>query len=333
MKRVLVGVASTMVVLAAAIVSSVKLNPWPSLAIITYFLSYGDQASDGALQKYVPAGIAARLDVSYGRTKDEALDLYYREGTAAQPAIVWIHGGAFVAGSKSRVANYLKILAGHGYTTVAVEYSRGPDITYPTPVEQVNTALGFVVTHAADLHVDPATIILGGDSAGAHIASQLALITTEPQYSRAVGIKPSIAPRCLGATILLSGVFDPAALQLRGTYRWFNEMVMHAYSGVRDFREDERFKFTAVPRYITPAFPPTFISSGNGDPLAPQARQFAEHMRDVGVRVDALFFAQDRRPRLFHEYQFNLDEPAGQEALERVWAFLDAVNVSRVQNQ
>jgi len=333
MKRVLVGVASATVVVTAAIVASVKLNPWPSLAVITYFLSYGDQASDGALQKYVPAGIAARIDVSYGRTKDEALDLYYREGTAAQPAIVWIHGGAFVAGSKSRVANYLKILASHGYTTVAVEYSRGRDTTYPKAVEQVNAALGFVVRHAADLHVDPTTIVLGGDSAGAHIAGQLALITTEPRYAHAVGIKPSIAPRCLAATILLSGVYDPAALDLRGIYRWFNEMVLHAYSGERDFREDARFKLIAIPRYITPAFPPTFISSGNGDPLEPQARAFAEHMRDVGVHIDDLFFPEDRRPRLWHEYQFNLDEPGGQEALERVWAFLDAINVSRAQNQ
>ncbi|HET9832920.1 MAG TPA: alpha/beta hydrolase [Vicinamibacterales bacterium] len=333
MKRVLVGITGTMIVVTAAIASSVKLNPWPSLAIITYFLSYGDQASDGALQKYVPAGIAARVDISYGSTKDEALDLYYREGTPAQPAIVWIHGGAFVAGSKSRVANYLKILAAHGYTTIAVEYSRGPGTTYPKAVEQVNAALGFVVTHADDLHVDPSTILLGGDSAGAHIAGQLALITTEPQYARAVGIEPAMPPTRLAATILLSGVYDPASLNLRGSYRWFNEMVMHAYSGVRDYREDERFKLTAIPRYVTRAFPPTFISSGNGDPLAPQAEEFARHMRQVGVHVDALFFPEDRSPRLWHEYQFNLDEPAGQQALERIWAFLDAVSVSRTSNQ
>jgi acetyl esterase/lipase len=46
-------------------------------------------------------------------------------------------------------------------------------------LEQVNAALGFVASHAGELHVDPASIVLAGDSAGAHIASQMALITTD----------------------------------------------------------------------------------------------------------------------------------------------------------
>jgi len=38
----------------------------------------------------------------------------------------------------------MKVLAGHGYTMVAVEYPRGYRTTYPKPVAQVNAALsGF----------------------------------------------------------------------------------------------------------------------------------------------------------------------------------------------
>ena len=324
MKRVVVGVASMLVVGVTAGVVSVRLTLWPSLAIITSFLSYGDRVSDAALETRVPPGIAALRDISYGSAKDEVLDLYYREGTRPRPAIVWVHGGAFVAGSKNGVANYLKILASHGYTTIAVEYSKGPRTTYPKPVEQVNAALGFVVRHAADLNVDPATILLGGDSAGAHIAGQLALVTTNPAYARAISIAPLLTPTQLKATLLVSGVYDPVELNLGGTYGWFNEIVLSAYSGTRRFREDERFKLTSITHYVTGAFPPAFISSGNGDPLAPQAMLLARRLSDVGVHVDALFFPANRAPKLKHEYQFNLNEPAGQEALRRILAFLDA---------
>jgi len=323
MKRVIVVVASVFAASAAAMVVSVKFSPWPSLAIITSFLSYGDRASDAALATRVPPGIVARHDIAYGAAKDELLDLYYPEGAPPRPAIVWIHGGAFVAGTKNGVANYLKILASHGYTTIALEYSKGPGTTYPTPVEQANEALGFVVRHAEELNVAPASILLGGDSAGAHIAGQLGLITTDPSYARAIGIVPQLKPAQLVALVLMSGVYAPVELNLGGTYAWFNETVLCAYSGTKDFRNDERFKLTSIPHYVTGAFPQTFISSGNGDPLAPQAVTLAERLRDVGVHVETMFFPSNRIPRLRHEYQFNLDEPAGREALRRIWAFLD----------
>src|SRR5215470_4450065 len=296
MKRVIVALASVLVVGAAVADVSLRLSPWPSLPIITSFLSYGDRASDAALEKRVPPDIASRRDIPYGHTADEVFDLYYREGAPLRPAIVWIHGGAFVAGTKNGVANYLKILAGHGYTTIAVEYSKGPGTTYPKPVEQVNTALGFILRHAIELHIDPTTILLGGDSAGAHIAGQLALITTDPAYARAMGIVPQLKAEQLPALLLLSGVYAPVELNLGGVYGWFNETVLSAYSGTKRFRDDERFKLTSIPRYVTSAFPQTFISSGNADPLAPQAVALAGRLHDAGVHVETLFFPSNRSP-------------------------------------
>ena len=83
----------------------------------------------------------------------------------------------------------------------------------------------------------------------------------------------------------------------------------------------ERFALASVTDHVGPAFPPSFVSSGNGDPLEPQARRLAQRLRGEGVAVETLFFAAGRRPELPHEYQFNLDDPAGAEALERMAAF------------
>jgi acetyl esterase len=73
-----------------------------------------------------------------------------------------------------------------------------------------------------------------------------------------------------------------------------------------------------VTHYVTGAFPTAFISSGNGDPLAPQAVALARRLEELGVKVDSLFFPA-------HEYQFDLDIPAGQQALGRMLAFIGAI--------
>jgi acetyl esterase len=326
MKRVLHWSAAVLLALIITIVLAFLFSPWPSVAVINYRFSLGDQASEAALAKHVPAGIVARRDIPYGAAKDEILDVYYQNRTnAPRPTIVWVHGGGFIAGSKHGIANYMKVLAGRGYTAIAVEYSKGPGTTYPKPVEQVNAALGFVVRHAADLNVDAGTLILAGDSAGAHISGQVALITTDPAYAKAMGIFPQLKANQLSALLLLSGVYDPTALNFEGDFGWFLRTVLWAYSGVKNYRADQRFPLMSVTAHVTSAFPPSFISSGNGDPLGRQAVVLAQKLRQFGVRVDALFFPPDRDPKLPHEYQFNLDDPAGEEALNRMLAFLDPI--------
>lgn len=318
LRRILIGL------LVGALVAflAFRLSPWPSVAIIAYAFSNGDRASEAVLAKHVPPGIEARTDVSYGRDRDEVFDVYRRQDApSAQPAIVWVHGGGWIAGSKSGVANYLKVLAGSGFTTIGVEYSTGYGSRYPRPVEQVNAALGHIVRNAAQLGLDPDRLILAGDSAGAQIAAQVALLTTNPSYARSLGIAPRVEPERIRALLLLSGAYDIGSVDLNGNYGWFVRTVLWAYSGSHDFMNDERFRLASITDHVNADFPASFVSSGNGDPLAPQAMRLADRLRKLNVPVDTLFFADDRDPALPHEYQFNLDDPAGREALGRIVAF------------
>jgi acetyl esterase/lipase len=67
-----------------------------------------------------------------------------------------------------------------------------------------------------------------------------------------------------------------------------------------------------------------FITAGNGDPLEPHSRSLAEALTGQGVEADTLFFPADHEPPVGHEYQFDLDQVPGQQALERILAFLAA---------
>jgi acetyl esterase len=327
-KRALIWVLGVVVVLVTAIFIAFRSSPWPSVAITQYAFSRGDRASQAALEKHVPMNVVTRRDLAYGDGRDEKFDINHPEDTnGLLPTIVWVHGGGWVAGSKEGVGNYPKILAGHGYTTVGVEYARGFGVTYPEPVQQVNAALGYLVRNAAALHIESDAIVLAGDSAGAQIAAQLAVITTDPSYARQMGISPSLKPKQLAAVLLLSGAYDIEAMDFEGEFSWFKTVVW-AYSGTRNFRNDERFRLVSVTHYVTSAFPPAFISSGNGDPWAPQAVALTRRLEELGVEVDSLFFPANYSPMLPHEYQFNLDIAAGQEVLDRMLAFVGAV-VSR----
>lgn len=326
-QRILLWAGGAIVVVLLGLFLSFKLSPWPAVFILGRVFAKGDEAFEASLQKHVPAGVVERRNLAYGAGKDEIFDLFYRADAAGpRPAIVWIHGGAWIAGNKDSIANYLKVLAGHGYSVVGVEYSSGFGSRYPKPVRQVNAALGYLTRHAADLNIDPNSMILAGDSAGAQLAAQVAIITTDPAYAQRMDITPTLAPSQLAAVLLLSGAYDMESIDFNSKNGWFPKTVLWAYSGVNKFMEDEQFKLISVTRYVTAAFPRAFISSGNGDPLAPQAVALAQRLKGLGVPVDTLFFPAGHAPSLPHEYQFNLDDPDGQLALERMLAFSGALH-------
>ena len=324
MRRALAWTLGVTALLIAGGYAALRLSPWPAALFYRAFMDRGGEEANRALERYVPQGIGALLDQRYdANDQDALLDVYHpAQASAALPAIVWIHGGGFFSGDKGQVANYSKILAAKGYTTVAVGYSLGPASHYPKPVRQANAALGYLMRNAQRLRIDPARIFLAGDSAGAHIAAQLANAISVPAYATTLGIAPAISRAQLRGVILYCGIYDLALANSRGPYGHFMQTATWAYSGHRDGLKAEHLSEFSVARFVTAAFPPAFISAGNGDPLLPHSRELAQSLAKLGVAVDGLFFADDRKPALPHEYQFNLDTDEGREALERSLKFL-----------
>jgi acetyl esterase len=297
---------------------ALELSPWPAVLVYRFVMNRGGEVLNAALEKHVPPGVQAVLDEPYA--PGVALDVFYRGGNKA-PTILWIHGGGFLAGDKKHVRNYLRILAANGFTTVALGYSTGPTAHYPTPLRQANLALAYLVRSSERLHVDPSRIYLAGDSAGAHVAAQLANAISVPAYAETVGIAPAIQRAQLRGVILHCGIYDFSLARTDGLYGHFMRTAMWAYSGIRN---PVPLPELSVTRYVTAEFPPAFISAGNDDPLLPHSRALAAALTKAGARVDTLFFPDDRKPEVPHEYQFNLDSDAGRLALERTLRFLGA---------
>lgn len=326
-KRLLLWAGAVALALVVAVYAAFQLSPWPGALLIRYEFDKGGARLSHALEKHVPADVAAQRNLRYDPADSNALlDVYYPaavENTAqALMTVVWVHGGGWVSGSKDLVAQYARILAAKGYTVVAVGYSIAPGSLYPVPVKQVNAALGYLAKNAGKLHIDPSRFVLAGDSAGSQIAAQLANIISAPGYAATMGIAPAIERRQLSGVILFCGAYDLSLVNLDGPFHNLLKTMLWSYTGVKDYATNPRFGPASVVRYVTAAFPPAFISAGNGDPLLPQSAEFAKVLAAKGVPVDSLFFPADRKPALPHEYQFDLDNDAGELALTRSVAFL-----------
>jgi acetyl esterase len=123
-------------------------------------------------------GISVTRDIAYGPHPAQAVDLFQpeRRGNAPSPALLFVHGGAFVDGSRNRsdevYSNVLYCFARHGIVGINVGYRLAPEARYPEATHDIAAAVSWVRKNAQAYGIDPARVFLMGHSAGgAHVAS------------------------------------------------------------------------------------------------------------------------------------------------------------------
>ena len=105
---------------------------------------------------------------------------------------------------------------------------------------------------------------------------------------------------------------------------WGDDVAVWSYSGSYDFNNPIIHQMSPY-YHVTGNFPPTYISGGNADPLTNvQSKPFATELTSLGVSVTTLFYPENHQPALPHEYQFNLDNNDGMQALDMTAAFVKA---------
>lgn len=234
--------------------------------------------------------------------------------------VFWIHGGGFLAHSANSVADYAVMLASRGYVVTSLDYTLAPGVRYPIPLRQANAALGYVASRAADYGGDPTCIVVGGDSAGAQMASQLAAVHTNPHLAQQMSLDPALHKDQLHATVLYCGFYDMHTLYTSGFPAL--STCMRAYTGYRNWLRAPFIDELSTAQHLTLDYPPTFITVGDADPFERQGEQFADALLSHGVPVDGLFWTGSGLG-LRHEYQFDFRLPQAEEAFRRTVAFLE----------
>jgi acetyl esterase len=110
-----------------------------------------------------------------GPTADLPIRIY-RPQQITDRTIIYFHGGGWVLNfldiydaSLSRLANQ------SGATIISVNYQKAPEHPFPTPFDDCYATLLWVIENSSDLKVDTSKIGVAGDSAGANLATAVAL--------------------------------------------------------------------------------------------------------------------------------------------------------------
>jgi acetyl esterase/lipase len=114
-----------------------------------------------------------REDVVYAEVDGVPLrfDHYrVRKAEAPTPAVILVHGGAWMYGDPSHAAGNALHWVRRGIATVSISYRLAPAHRFPAPLDDVHHGIRWVRAHAAELGIDPARLALVGLSAGAHLA-------------------------------------------------------------------------------------------------------------------------------------------------------------------
>src|SRR5689334_13387309 len=115
-------------------------------------------------QAYVPGG-----------GHEQRLDLYVPTDQKGEALIVYIHGGAWVAGDKagdSLNPNNLQWLW-EGYAMASINYRLAQNAKWPAQLQDCQAAIRWRNAHARQYGYDPTRIAVVGESAGGHLAAIL----------------------------------------------------------------------------------------------------------------------------------------------------------------
>lgn len=121
-----------------------------------------------------PAGVKTIANVEYAQVdgKPLLLDIYLPEkGERPLPVIVWIHGGAWAAGTKEPCQ--IVSFSAKGYAIVSINYRLTGQAQFPAQINDCKGAVRWVRAHARQYGFDPDRVGAAGGSAGGHLVALL----------------------------------------------------------------------------------------------------------------------------------------------------------------
>jgi acetyl esterase/lipase len=211
------------------------------------------------------------------------MDLYRSSTGAAPPGgaplLIHVHGGSWGGGHRRQQAQPLiQEMARRGWVVASVDYPLVPEATFPDQVIALHGALRWLRDHADAYGIDATRIFITGGSAGAHLASLVALTDHQSEWSaRHEGEAP------IAGAVTIYGVYD---LLDRNGIRDFWPIVTEMLIKADPDTERGKFHDGSPIDHVDASSPPFLIVHGDHDSLVPIAESvhFAEALAAVSRR-------------------------------------------------
>lgn len=328
-----------------------KIAPFPVIFVAVilltaYPLSGQDLSSAGDENLY------SKETYTYKVVDDHEIraDVYQYNGEEIRPAIIWIHGGGLILGSRNwlpseQLEKYVKA----GYNVVAIDYRLAPETKLPEIIEDIEDVYAWVRVKGPNLFkIDPDRIAVVGHSGGGYLTLMAgfrlkprprALVSfygygdlTGPWYARPDSFYNQMPPISRDQAVEFVGdslVSSPLPIPgwTRGRFNFYIYCRQHGLwpsevSGHDPEKERAWFSEYEPLRNLTKVYPPTLLLHGEKDTDVPfeQSVLMAEALKRQGVEYE--FIANPDWGHMFDRGS-GWEDPAVQEAFGRVLIFLE----------
>ncbi len=221
--------------------------------------------------------VKARLnpiqDLSYGSETIQKLDIYAPQDAKKIPVIISIHGGGWIAGSKSPWAIPAEILLANDIISVSIDYGLAPQYRMEEIITHVRYAIAWVYRNIDQYGGDPKRLYIYGISAGAHLAS-CALM---PSWHKDFDLPQNV----IKGLVAMSGIYDLCTLVHASHADSQKALQMTLEESWRD-----------SPLYHLPKLPiPAIIAHGEKEPLILyhlEASHYAQKLHNAGCEVSLI---------------------------------------------
>ncbi|KFI65542.1 alpha/beta hydrolase [Bifidobacterium cuniculi] len=230
------------------------------------------------------------------------------EADRRRPCVVVVPGGGYLECSPREMEPIAVRMLGYGFQACVLHYSTAPSC-FPTALHELASAVAMVRAHADDWHIDPHAVLVGGFSAGGHLAADL-------------GVEWNGA--------LLAGFgFDAEVIRPDGLMLGYPVLSAGEHAHRPSFerllggRADDPAAREAVSIELraTAAFPPTFLFHTMTDATVPVANSLllVEALRRAGVSVEAHLFPTGRHGVALGTPESMYADGTGVEECVQVW--------------
>jgi acetyl esterase/lipase len=300
-----------------------RLVAWMPLIAATCWLWARDRPATG--EPTLAPGLSIERDVTF-RTdagRSTRLDVYRPSSAAAltstirRPAILALHGGSWVGGSKDDYGPQVARLVHHGFVVFVVDYtlSRPGRPGWPAALDDARAAVRWIRAHAQEYRVDPDRVVALGASAGGHLAM---LLGTDPPHP-----EPKNVSSRVNAVVSFYGPADlPALVTARGLPR---DPVAWLLGGPPS-RTIELMRSASPIDHVGPESAPTLLFHGLDDRWVPpeQSVSMANRLREVGIPCRLVLL-----PGARHGFGLVVASTPTRDLLPEIVQFLDELRGAR----
>jgi acetyl esterase len=207
-----------------------------------------------------------------------AVRIYRPQGDRPHPAILWLHGGGFVAGS---IVTHDSVCAGIcasvSCSVIAANYRLAPEHPYPAALDDAVGLLRWAVGQASALGIDPERLAVGGDSAGATLALCAA--------QRLAGV-PRLRLLALAYPVTDGDSTRPSYADAAGSAYLSRAMMEYFLKHYLPGGASAAAGALPLRSGSFDGLPPTFVVTAGHDPLHDEGVALVERLRAAGVAVD-----------------------------------------------